>query len=141
MRWRNYVAVGDSFTEGMDDAYPDGTYRGWADLVATRLAAEAGPDFGYANLAIRGHAVECPVAFALGTAGSVVQRPRLRPVRQCGLVRAAAFARRGGKPDKPQGVRETPTPPGSARLPVALMSAPGRLGVGPNVRFRAGLDR
>ncbi|PWU55768.1 GDSL family lipase [Micromonospora sp. S4605] len=54
MRWRSYVAVGDSFTEGMDDPYPDGTYRGWADLVATRLAAEAGPDFRYANLAIRG---------------------------------------------------------------------------------------
>ncbi|WFE58836.1 SGNH/GDSL hydrolase family protein [Micromonospora sp. WMMD712] len=54
MGWRSFVAVGDSFTEGMDDAYPDGTYRGWADLVATRLAAEAGPDFRYANLAIRG---------------------------------------------------------------------------------------
>lgn len=54
VRWRSYVAVGDSFTEGMDDPYPDGTYRGWADLVATRLAAEAGPDFRYANLAIRG---------------------------------------------------------------------------------------
>ncbi|MER7167191.1 SGNH/GDSL hydrolase family protein [Micromonospora sp. NPDC000207] len=54
MRWGSYVAVGDSFTEGMDDAYPDGTYRGWADLVATRLAAEAGPEFRYANLAIRG---------------------------------------------------------------------------------------
>jgi lysophospholipase L1-like esterase len=54
VRWGSFVAVGDSFTEGMDDAYPDGTYRGWADLVATRLAAEAGPDFGYANLAVRG---------------------------------------------------------------------------------------
>ncbi|MFI7606909.1 SGNH/GDSL hydrolase family protein [Micromonospora sp. NPDC049366] len=54
MRWRSFVAVGDSFTEGMDDPYPNGTYRGWADLVATRLAAEAGPDFRYANLAIRG---------------------------------------------------------------------------------------
>jgi lysophospholipase L1-like esterase len=54
MTWRSYVAMGDSFTEGMDDAYPDGTFRGWADLVATRLAVEAGPDFGYANLAIRG---------------------------------------------------------------------------------------
>jgi lysophospholipase L1-like esterase len=48
------VAVGDSFTEGMDDPYEDGTYRGWADLVAFRLAVEAGPDFGYANLAVRG---------------------------------------------------------------------------------------
>ncbi|GAA4453258.1 SGNH/GDSL hydrolase family protein [Phytohabitans houttuyneae] len=49
------MAVGDSFTEGMDDPYPQkGVYRGWADLVATRLAAEVGPDFRYANLAIRG---------------------------------------------------------------------------------------
>ncbi|QGN46117.1 SGNH/GDSL hydrolase family protein [Micromonospora sp. WMMD558] len=54
MGWRSFVAVGDSFTEGMDDSYPDGTYRGWADLVATRLAVEAGADFRYANLAIRG---------------------------------------------------------------------------------------
>ncbi|WP_067493940.1 SGNH/GDSL hydrolase family protein [Actinoplanes sp. TFC3] len=54
MGWTNFVAIGDSFTEGMNDAYPDGTYRGWADLVAARLAVDAGPDFGYANLAVRG---------------------------------------------------------------------------------------
>lgn len=71
MRWRSFVAVGDSFTEGLDDPYPDGTYRGWADLVATRLAAEAGPDFGYANLAIRGRLFrrivdeQLPVALAM----------------------------------------------------------------------------
>ncbi|SBT53411.1 SGNH/GDSL hydrolase family protein [Micromonospora narathiwatensis] len=71
MRWRSFVAVGDSFTEGMNDAYPDGTFRGWADLVATRLAAEAGPDFGYANLAIRGRlfpnvvAQQVPAALAM----------------------------------------------------------------------------
>ncbi len=58
MRWRSFVAVGDSFTEGMSDPYPDGSYRGWADLVAARLAVEAGPDFGYANLAIRGRLFE-----------------------------------------------------------------------------------
>lgn len=58
MRWRGFVAMGDSFTEGMDDAYPDGTFRGWADLVAARLAVEAGPDFGYANLAIRGRLLD-----------------------------------------------------------------------------------
>jgi lysophospholipase L1-like esterase len=50
--------VGDSFTEGMSDELPDGSYRGWADLVAARLAADAlaagRVDFGYANLAIRG---------------------------------------------------------------------------------------
>ncbi|GIH13242.1 SGNH/GDSL hydrolase family protein [Rugosimonospora africana] len=54
MGWGSFVAIGDSFTEGMDDLYPDGTlYRGWADLVAQRLAEDQ-PGFGYANLAIRG---------------------------------------------------------------------------------------
>ncbi|MGW3914449.1 SGNH/GDSL hydrolase family protein [Streptomyces sp. NPDC005070] len=47
------VAVGDSFTEGMSDLLPDGSYRGWADLLAGRMAARA-PGFRYANLAVRG---------------------------------------------------------------------------------------
>jgi lysophospholipase L1-like esterase len=46
--WSRYVAIGDSFTEGLDDPYPDGNYRGWADLVADQLGAK------YANLAVRG---------------------------------------------------------------------------------------
>lgn len=75
MRWNSYVAMGDSFTEGMDDAYPDGTYRGWADLVAVRLAAEAGSDFGYANLAIRGRLFDAVVAEQLRPA--VDMRPDL----------------------------------------------------------------
>jgi len=58
MAWHSFVAMGDSFTEGMNDAYPDGTFRGWADLVAARLAVDSGPDFGYANLAIRGRVVD-----------------------------------------------------------------------------------
>ncbi|WP_374203089.1 SGNH/GDSL hydrolase family protein [Streptomyces sp. ST2-7A] len=49
----SYVAVGDSFTEGMSDALPGGGYRGWADLLADRLAAES-TGFRYANLAVRG---------------------------------------------------------------------------------------
>lgn len=51
-RW---VALGDSFTEGVGDpdpARPNGV-RGWADRVAEQLQA-ADPGFGYANLAIRG---------------------------------------------------------------------------------------
>ena len=36
--YETYVAVGDSFTEGLDDRRPDGGYRGWADLVAAELA-------------------------------------------------------------------------------------------------------
>jgi lysophospholipase L1-like esterase len=63
MTWRSYVALGDSFTEGMDDPYPDGrTFRGWADLVAARLALDAGPGFGYANLAIRGRLLDQVIA-------------------------------------------------------------------------------
>ncbi len=49
----SFVALGDSFTEGMSDTMPDGAYRGWADLLARRLAAES-PGFRYANLAVRG---------------------------------------------------------------------------------------
>ena len=49
----SFVALGDSFTEGLNDPYPSGGYRGWADRVAAVLAAQA-PGFGYANLAISG---------------------------------------------------------------------------------------
>lgn len=50
-----YVAVGDSFTEGIGDPDPTspGGFRGWADRVAEVLAATQ-PDLAYANLAIRG---------------------------------------------------------------------------------------
>ena len=54
--FRRYVALGDSTTEGMDDPRPDGTYRGWADRLAERLAQD-NPDLLYANLAIRGRRI------------------------------------------------------------------------------------
>jgi lysophospholipase L1-like esterase len=54
-----YVALGDSFTEGVGD--PDSTrpngVRGWADRVAEVLS-ERVDDFGYANLAIRGRKLQ-----------------------------------------------------------------------------------
>ncbi|MFS3127414.1 SGNH/GDSL hydrolase family protein [Nocardioides sp. Bht2] len=50
-----YVALGDSFSEGVGD--PDPTrpngLRGWADRTAEQLAL-GNPEFRYANLAIRG---------------------------------------------------------------------------------------
>jgi lysophospholipase L1-like esterase len=65
-RWSRYVAVGDSFSEGLWDPYPhaDGTpapvgtssdavMRGWTDRLADALA-ERSPGLEYANLAIRG---------------------------------------------------------------------------------------
>ncbi len=53
--WSRYVAIGDSFTEGIGDPEPlaPGGNRGWADRVAEVLAL-ATDDFAYANLAIRG---------------------------------------------------------------------------------------
>ena len=62
--FRRYVALGDSFTEGVGD--PDPTrpngWRGWADRVAEGLAAHSGPDLGYANLAIRGRKLPAIIA-------------------------------------------------------------------------------
>jgi len=49
-----YVAIGDSFTEGVGDERADGTPRGWADLAAEGWAASLGESIEYANLAIRG---------------------------------------------------------------------------------------
>jgi lysophospholipase L1-like esterase len=52
-RWRRYVAIGDSFTEGLNDPGPDGRFRGWADRLADLLARDQ-PELRYANLAVRG---------------------------------------------------------------------------------------
>lgn len=53
--WSRYVAIGDSFTEGIGDPEPlsPGGSRGWADRVAEVLSQQT-DDFSYANLAIRG---------------------------------------------------------------------------------------
>lgn len=56
-----YVAIGDSFTEGVGDDLPDGRSRGWADLVASGLASATGETVHYANLAVRGRLLE-PIA-------------------------------------------------------------------------------
>lgn len=52
-----FVAIGDSFTEGVGDELPDGTVRGWADLAAQGWADATGEAVEYANLAIRGRLV------------------------------------------------------------------------------------
>lgn len=56
-RLDSFVALGDSFTEGLNDARPDGSYRGWADRVAEALAVET-TGFRYANLAVRGRRLD-----------------------------------------------------------------------------------
>ena len=63
MPWSTYVAIGDSFTEGMSDPDPivPDLYVGWADMMAAHLAqtaAQEGRGFAYANLAIRGRLID-----------------------------------------------------------------------------------
>jgi lysophospholipase L1-like esterase len=70
----SFVAVGDSFTEGMNDIRPDGSLGGWADRLAVRLA-EASPGLRYANLAVRGKLLDQIVAEQLDTA--IAMRPDL----------------------------------------------------------------
>jgi len=53
MSFNRFIALGDSFTEGMCDEIIDGQYRGWADRVADVLTGLI-KDFTYMNLAVRG---------------------------------------------------------------------------------------
>ncbi|MBP1325390.1 lysophospholipase L1-like esterase [Leucobacter exalbidus] len=57
--WSRFVALGDSFTEGVGDLDADspGGLRGWADRFADVLAGFGG-DFSYANLAVRGKLIQ-----------------------------------------------------------------------------------
>lgn len=91
--WRRYVAIGDSFTEGVGDVdheSPNGV-RGWADRVAEQLATGI-DDFAYANLAVRGklldqivseqleHAVELqPDLVTISAGGNDLIRPGADP--------------------------------------------------------------
>ncbi|MCW2962740.1 MAG: family lipase [Thermoleophilia bacterium] len=67
-----YIAIGDSFSEGVGDELPDGFVRGWADLAAQGWADALGEPIAYANLAIRGKLVgpivreQLDAALALG---------------------------------------------------------------------------
>lgn len=64
-----YVALGDSFTEGIGDpkpASPNGL-RGWADRVAEVLA-QSNPEMRYANLAVRGRTMDEILAEQIQTA-------------------------------------------------------------------------
>lgn len=67
--WHRFVAVGDSFTEGIGDPDPrsEGGLRGWADRVAEELSANH-PDFAYANLAVRGKLLQQILTQQLGPA-------------------------------------------------------------------------
>ncbi|MGK3094151.1 SGNH/GDSL hydrolase family protein [Streptomyces sp. WAC01490] len=93
--YTSLVAVGDSFTEGMSDLLPDGTYRGWADVLASRLASRS-PGFRYANLAVRGKLISQIVDEQVGAAAAMQAdvvtlvgglNDTLRPKCDMGMVR------------------------------------------------------
>jgi lysophospholipase L1-like esterase len=74
-RWTSFVAIGDSFTEGLNDPGPNGQFRGWADRLAELLAAQR-PGLRYANLAVRGKYVHQVIAeqlpFAVSSGADLV---------------------------------------------------------------------
>lgn len=89
--FHRYVAIGDSFTEGVGDERDDGRVRGWADLVAFGLALASEEPVHYANLAIRGRklqplldeqlrpAIELrPQLISINGGGNDILRPRVR---------------------------------------------------------------
>lgn len=73
----HYAAIGDSFTEGVGDELPDGSTRGWADLVAAGLAQNRGEPIEYANLAVRGRLLAPIVTEQLDAALSLDPLPTL----------------------------------------------------------------
>ncbi len=71
-QWRSFVALGDSFTEGLSDALDvNGRHIGWADRTAQGIANSQSTPVSYANLAVRGKLIghvareQVPEAIAL----------------------------------------------------------------------------
>ncbi len=103
----SFVALGDSFTEGYGDEYPDGECRGWADRFAGYLV-QSSPGLRYANLAIRGKllgqvvADQVPAALQLApdlvsiaAGGNDLLRPRADPAALAATFDQAVKALRG----------------------------------------------
>ena len=95
------MAVGDSFTEGLNDPAPGGGFAGWADRLAGMLAAQY-PGLRYANLAVRGKllreivAEQVPAALAMSPSlvgiaggGNDILRPGADPDTLAELFDAA----------------------------------------------------
>ena len=75
--FKNFIVLGDSFSEGMTDELINGQFRGWADRVADVMASQV-DGFRYANLAVRGKLIhqvvsdQVPAALQLITSDTLV---------------------------------------------------------------------
>ncbi len=98
-----YVAIGDSFTEGVGDERPNGTPRGWADIVALTLARVQDSPIEYANLAVRGRLLApivgdqldaalalAPTMLSLNGGGNDMLRPGMDATRLIAMTDVAA---------------------------------------------------
>lgn len=109
--WSRYVALGDSFTEGIGDPEPKapGGNRGWADRVAENLA-ERTDDFAYANLAVRGRLLQQimdeqidaalalhPDLISISAGGNDIIRPGTDPDEVAARFEQAIIRLRSGK--------------------------------------------
>ena len=98
------VSIGDSFTEGVGDERPDGSVRGWADLLAQGIANANGTTIQYANLAIRGRRLRpiaidqleqalsmspLPTTLTFNGGGNDMLRPWMSPGELVGLTEHA----------------------------------------------------
>lgn len=101
------ASLGDSFTEGVGDPYPDGSVRGWADRVAQGLADACDAEVQFANLAVRGLLLEqivttqveaalaldpAPTLVTFNGGGNDMLRPRMDAGRMMGLITEALDA-------------------------------------------------
>ena len=113
--WHRYVALGDSFTEGLSDHHPEqpGEFRGWADRLAEHLAVhaaahDADAELEYANLAVRGRLLgqvvdeQVPVALearpdlvSLVAGGNDLMRPGADPDELTAALERAVLQLRG----------------------------------------------
>jgi lysophospholipase L1-like esterase len=139
--WTRYVAVGDSFTEGLSDPDPDreGCFLGWADRLAVsldELAQAHRVPFRYANLAVRGRLLDDVVgpqldaALALGPdlvsivgGGNDLLRPGVDPSHLAGRLEAAVVRARATGADV---LLATPVDPRDAGL---MRTLRGRHGI------------
>ena len=119
----SFVALGDSFTEGVGDLYPDGTCRGWADRFAGQLAAVS------PGLFLRVATSELP-----GADRRALERPGLRDPFLANYIeafrqgsRAAHAAANGPPPDTPTSpARSTPSASRTSRASGTQSASRGR---------------